>query len=271
MIDTIKYATISNIYVKDLIFYDEKKEEELHAMCLDYGISYLPNKDKKSCYKLLENGTFKSAELTKDLMCNPYDRLFEDETITKFENGRHDEVMFVVEAGKIKGVVHIVDYNTEFINYEFFKATYRIEKMLRDLLIKKGEVNDSLIEWMRQKSKKSNDHWGNRYYQCLPKDEEKRKVEVSRRKECNPFQTFFFNDLLMFAASKKYVSKEFKTNIENLKEIRNWVAHNKDLAPKNREDSHPLYRIDGLKKFVKSAKDFFKCYEELEDLTSNYN
>ena len=75
----------------------------------------------------------------------------------------------------------------------------------------------------------------------------------------------------MFAASKKYVSKEFKTNIENLKEIRNWVAHNKDLAPKNREDSHPLYRIDGLKKFVKSAKDFFKCYEELEDLTSNYN
>ena len=32
------------------------------------------------------------------------DRLFEDETITKFENGRHDEVMFVVEAGKLKAL-----------------------------------------------------------------------------------------------------------------------------------------------------------------------
>lgn len=266
MIEAIKYATISNIYVKDLIFYDVNKEEDLKTLCLDYGISYLPNSDRKSCYKLLDNGTFEPAPLTEELICNPYDRLFENETIRKFENGRHDEVMFVVEDDKIKGVVHIVDYNTEFINYEFYKATYRLEKMLRELLSIKGETNDSLINWMHQKSTKGNDFWANRYNQCNPKNQKKRKEQERRRKECNPFQTFFFNDLLMFAASKKYVSKDFKKNIENIKEIRNWVAHNKDLAPKNREESQPLYRIDGLKKFVSGARDFFRCYEELEDL-----
>jgi hypothetical protein len=265
MIDTIKYATISNIYVKDLIFFDENKEEALKKLCFDYGISYLPNRNRRTCYKL-ENGIFKPTELTEDLVCNPYDRLFEDETIKKFENGRHDEVMFVVEEGKIKGVVHIVDYNTEFINYEFYKATYRLEKMLRDLLIKNGETNDSLLEWMRQKANKKIVFWENRYSQCVPNSEERRKEQVRKRKECNPFQTFFFNDLLMFTASKKYVSKDFRKNIEILKEIRNWVAHNKDLAPKNREESHPLYCIDGLKKFVKGARNFFKCYEELEEL-----
>mgnify|MGYP003672479803 CR=1 FL=1 len=265
MIDTIKYATISNIYVKDLVYYDKNKIEDLKEFCNDYGITYLPSRDRKSCFKL-KNGNFEKSILTKDLVCNPYDRLFDDGTINKFESGRHDEVMFVVEDSKIKGVVHIVDYNTEFINYEFYKATYRLEKMLRNLLIKKGETNDSLLEWMNQKANKKNGFWVNRYNQCVPENEEERKNQERRRKECNPFQTFFFNDLLMFSASKKYVSEEFKRNIENLKEIRNWVAHNKDLAPKNREESHPLYRIDGLKKFVKGARDFFRCYEELEEL-----
>ena len=96
----------------------------------------------------MEDGAFEPAKLADDLICNPYDRLFEDETISKFENGRHDEVMFVVENDKIKSVVHIVDYNTEFINYEFYKATYRLEKMLRYHLIKKAKDKVRKFEWI---------------------------------------------------------------------------------------------------------------------------
>jgi hypothetical protein len=191
MLETIKYATISNIYVKDLIFYEESEEDKLKELCINYGITYLPSKDRRSCYKL-NNGRFTISNLTDELICNPYDRLFEDETINKFEKGRHDEVMFVVENGKIKGVVHIVDYNTEFINYEFYKATYRIEIMLRDLLIQKGETNNSLLEWMRQKPTKQNDFWEIRYSQCVPEDVSERKKQERKRKECNPFQTFLF-------------------------------------------------------------------------------
>ena len=267
MIETLKYATISDIYVKDLIFYNNEKEHELKKLCKEYGISYLPHKNRTSCYKL-ENGTFKNSELHEDLICKPYDRLFEENTIKKFEIGRHDEVMFVVDDNMIKGVVHIVDYNAEFISYEFYKATYRLEKMLRNMLIKKGESNDSLLEWMRLKASEGAVFWKQRYSQCVPKDEIERKAQEVKRKECNPFQTFYFNDILMFTASKKYVSKNFKRNIENLIYIRNWLAHNKDLAPKNREDENPLYHISGLKKFVKGAKGFFQCYEELEFLIS---
>lgn len=264
MLETIKYATISNIYVKDLRFYDENKETELKEMCQDYGITYLPSKDRKSCYQLIEN-TFIKKELTTDITCNPYDRIFDKSTLSKFENGNHDEVMFVVEDDKIKGVVHIVDYNSDFINFEFYKATAYLERMLRKLLLAQNETNGTLLSWMLEKSKKSF-FWKNRYANCVPEDDKRKEKLEQQRKDCNPFQTFFLNDLLMFAGSKRYVSAEFRRNCDAITNIRNWVAHNKDLTHKSKTDNHPLYKIKGLKEFVNNANLFFKCYEELEEL-----
>ena len=263
MLDNIKYATISKIYIKDLIFYDVNNEVELKKMCNDYGITFLPNQDRKSCYKLTSKG-FVGQKLSEDLICYPYDRLFDESTLEKFESGNHDEVMFVVEENKVKGVVHIVDYNTDFINYEFFKATYQFEKNLRSLLILKGETNDTLIDWMKHSSGKS-DHWKRRYNHCMPKKENERNNQIKKRIDCSPFQTFFMSDLLSFIEYKKFLSQEFNSSIDSIKEIRNWVAHNKDLAHKAELDNNPLYKIDELKLFVKQANQFFKAYEELEE------
>lgn len=263
MLDNIKYATISKIYIKDLIFYDDKKEVELKKMCNDYGITYLPNQDRKSCYKLTEKG-FNKQNLSEDLICHPHDRLFDESTLAKFENGNHDEVMFVVENGKIKGVVHIVDYNADFINFEFFKAIYQFEKNLRTLLQLNGETNDSLINWMREKGK-TIEHWKKRYEQCYPNGSKEREEQINKRKDCSAFQTFFMNDLLYFIKSKRIVSNEFCKSIEAIKDIRNWVAHNKDLTHKNEVDNSPLYKIEELKQFIKNSNRFFNCYEELEE------
>ena len=264
MLESIKYATISNIYVKDLIFFDEEKIDDLIVMCNNYGITYLPSRDRKSCYKLI-NGSFILSELTENLICKPYDRIFDEKTLEKFEMGSHDEVMFVLDNEKIKGVVHIVDYNADFINYEFFKATFLFEKMLRKLLTRMNESNETIIEWFKIKSVKSA-HWKNRLEVCLPLDEKKLKEQILKRKECNPFQTFYLNDLLSFAFSKKYVSQEFRNNRKAITEIRNWVSHSKDLTHKSKIESQPLYKLDGIKDFVSNANIFFNCYEELEEL-----
>ncbi|MET6989135.1 hypothetical protein [Sediminicola arcticus] len=262
MLETIKYATISNIYTKDLIFYEPDNTQQLVQMCENYGISYLPGKDRASCYRLID-GNFILSELTDNIICQPFDRLFDKYTISKFEKGSHDEVMFVMDEGKIKGVVHIVDYNADFINYEFFKLTFQFEKMLRQLMLLHKETDETLIAWMKQKGAKS-EHWNTRYIECTPEDQEKRNELILKRRECNPFQTFFLNDLLYFSASRKYVSKEFRKSLDEIKIIRNWVAHNKDLTHKSQTNNQPLYKIDELKKFVSHANTFFNCYEELE-------
>ncbi|WP_417559176.1 hypothetical protein [Mesoflavibacter zeaxanthinifaciens] len=262
MIESIKYATIANIYVKDLIFYNKDKITALIEFCNHNGISHLPDIDRKSIYKL-ENDTFQKVPLTQNLICHPMDRLFDEKTINKFEQGDHDEVMFVIEDNLIKGVVHIVDYNDDFLNIEFYKASYKLERMLREYLLACGENNDSIINWMKEKAVKSA-FWENRYAQCMPTDEEKRSQLIKKRKDLKEFQTFYLNDLLFFAASKGLVSKNFKKNIEAVKQVRNWVAHSKDLAYRSGDIDKPLYRIKELKSFVANANQFFECYEELE-------
>jgi len=262
MMETIKYATISNIYIKDLIFYQEGNELELINFCDTNGISYLPDKDRKSIFKL-ENNDFIKVPLSSHLTCQPFDRLFDLKTLSKFENGDHDEVLFVVEDKLIKGVVHLVDYNDDFLNLEFYKASYYFERMLRDFLVKRGENNQTLLKWMSIKGKESK-YWENRYNQCVPINNSKRQQLEQKRKDLKAFQTFYLNDLLFFAASKALVSNEFKQNIEGVKQVRNWVAHSKDLTHRSNEVGKPLYKINDLKNFVDYANQFFECYEELE-------
>lgn len=269
MIENIKYATISQIYVKDLKFYNEDNHNELISLCSELGITFIPDKDRSTIYKLVDN-KFVKSELTEDLKCNPYDRIFDLETLVKFEKGNHDEVLFVMDNNKIKGVVHIVDYNNEFIYFEFYKLIFHFEKNLRELLKKKNETNDNLIEWMLEKSKHSSnntsrDFWKKRHEQCLPEDEKKRDSLIKKRKECSPFQTFYLNDLLHYSCSKGYISDTVKKNIDAINKVRNWVAHNQEIISKNESKIEiPLYNIEGLKKFVTNANIFFDACEEID-------
>lgn len=269
MIENIKYATISQIYVKDLKFYSEDDKQDLISLCSELGITFIPDKDRSTIYKLTDNNFVKS-QLNEDLKCNPYDRIFDLETLNKFEKGNHDEVLFVIDNNKIRGVVHIVDYNNEFIYFEFYKLIFHFEKNLRDLLKKHNETNDNLIEWMLQKSKSSSsdtsrDFWKKRYEQCFPDNLKKRIDLMKKRKECSPFQTFYLNDLLHYSCSKGFISENIKKNIDAINKVRNWVAHNQEIISKNESKIEiPLYNIDGLKKFVTNANIFFEAYEEID-------
>lgn len=103
----------------------------------------------------------------------------------------------------------------------------------------------------------------------MPEDLSRSKEFEQKRLDLKEFQTFYLNDLLMYAASEDIVSKKFKQNIEAVKQIRNWGAHNKDLTFRGNEaneikEDGPPYKIDELKSFIENANKFFECYEELE-------
>lgn len=264
VIDNLKYATISQIYIKDLIFYQQDRETELTEFCEVNGITLLPAPDRRSCYKLT-NGTFAGLPISSDMVCNPYDRLFDIQTLTKFQKGGHDEVMFVMENDIIRGVVHIVDYNNAMINFEFYKAVYQFEKMLRGLLHHRGETNESLLAWMKEKSV-GKDHWYRRYFECCPRDKQRFLLQEEKRRNFGPFQTFYMNDLLHFVADRSYVSAYFRKSLHSIRDLRNWVAHSYDLTTKVDEVNAPLYRIEDLSRFIGNATRFFTCYEELEDM-----
>lgn len=271
MIETLKYATISQIYVKDLKFFDDKNIDELRAFCKQNGFTFLPSRNRNSVYKLIDNN-FTEIPLSKDLICNPYDRLFDRDTLSKFEINNHDEVLFVTEKNKIKGVVHIVDYNNEMIFFEFYKLIYRFEKNLRKFLIQKNENNDSIIDWFKYQSENGiiesqKLYWNKRYLDCLPENNDEREKMANKRNNCDQLQTFYLNDLLYFTLEKKYLnSVSTKKIIIKITNVRNWISHNNDLISRtNNKLESPIYNIDNLKTFISSTNTFFDVYEELEE------
>lgn len=262
MLESVRYSNISDICVTDLFFYDKNKEKDLVKLCREYKISYLPDRDRKSCWQLTDSG-FKPIEtIPKAFSCSPTDLIFENDTIEKFKQGNQDEVMFVVENNMIKGVVHIVDYNNPDIYVELYRMLLKFEQNLRKLLIEKGYRNKDILEWFDMKCRKETDskiknHFKRRanYYNG---DKEKDK-----REKANPFQTFLLSELLYFIIDIQLVEIS-KDDEEKIRELRNWIAHSKDVTAIHPNSDHPVYNIEGLKKFIGLAKSFFNSYDVLE-------
>lgn len=257
MIDILKYATISKIYTKDLKFYNPDDHKGSAAFCERYGITYMPDVSRNKCYEFLGD-KFEKRDLSDVPQCSPADLLFSTATLDKFKEAkRADDVLLVTEKDKIKGVVHIVDYNNEFLYFEFYKLVYYFERNLREFLRLKGETNDSFLKWYRE----SNGQY-NRYE---PKSEENAKEKEKERKALGVFQTFFLFDLLEFTYNKKHLSFN-KDERKAIRKVRNWVAHYPDilLNEKKEERTEGLYDFSRLEEFVKNVEVFFQHYEILE-------
>lgn len=270
MINKLKYATISHIGISNLIFYNQDKEEELVKFCKNNLISFLPSIDRKSIYKL-SNENFENCKLEKDFCVNPFDRLFDTLTLKKFEKVDHNEIRFITEGGKIKGVVHIVDYNNEFLQVEFYRAFYKFENNIRTLLIKNNYKNEDFINWVLLKTKNetninNKNHWAKRYMSLMPSNvAELEKVKIQRL-EVNPFQTFFLKELLEFCFDNE-VLDQASVNIDSISILRNSIAHNKDFTSViENENGDLIYNFKNLQRFIKHANLFFHAYEYVEEL-----
>ena len=261
MIRKLKYAIIADIGNFNPIVYGDYKKEELAQMCLDNGINYLPHRSRKSVYKLVRNH-FVEAKIEDYLKVNPYDRLFDQETINKFEKVNSNELRFIMENDEIKGVIHIIDYNNDFIDVELFKALLQFETNLRQLLIGKRMTNESFISWVSDNPESSinGSHWNRRLYQLENQKEE--------RDNANPFQTFYLKELLLFADSKNLL-KLYNAEIEDINELRNSLAHNKDVISHTEKNGSIIYNFEGLQTFANRMKAFFYAYDVLAQSVEN--
>lgn len=255
MIRNLKYAIIADIGKFNPVFYDHDKKEELAEMCKLHGITYLPSITRKSAYKLVNN-QFEEAKIENHLKVNPYDRLFDQQTIDKFQNGNSNEIRFIMEHDEIRGVVHIVDYNNDFIDVELFKSLLQFETNLRQLLIAKGLNNQSFISWIKDKPESSDP--GHHWYRRLSKIEYL-KDEMDN---ANTFQTFYLRELLEFADSKKLVDL-YQSEIEDVNNLRNLLAHNKDAISHTSKNGSIIYNKEGLQDFANQMRAFFYAYDIL--------
>lgn len=256
MLEAVKYMMIRDICVRDLYFYEEEKTEDLVQFCKEKSISYIPSKDRKSCWKLKGSKFEHIPKLPKSLVCNPESLIFAESTLQKFEQENHDEVMFVVEKGIIKGIVHIVDYNNTNLFVELYRLLLKFENNVRNLLLQRKLGNQDFLGWIKQKGEK------NYFYRDLYKKSQKEN-EVEKRKNANTFQTFYLKDLLLFARSLELLHFS-NSDLDDISEIRNWVAHSKDVTAIKINSEHSVYNIKGLKKFIKITKSFFMIYDDLE-------
>lgn len=256
MIKKLKYAIIADIGNFNPVYYEADKQAELKAYCNKNGFTYLPSKSKKSVYKL-DNNQFVRKGIDEVAKVNAYDLIFDQKTIQKFEEPNHNEIRFIVENNEIKGVVHIVDYNNQYISVELYKALFKFESNLRQLLINNDLSNEDFIDWVRSEASQSDSDYWHRKLSTL----EYRREQMSF---ANLFQTFNFRDLLNFAKNKNLISLSDK-EIDNVSDIRNSVAHNKDVTSHTDENGSIVYDFEGLDIFLEQMNSFFQSYEQLAE------
>ena len=256
MIKKLKYAIIADIGNFNPIYYEADKKEELIEYCKKSGFTYLPSKSKKSVYKL-EDDHFVKSGINDVAKVNAFDLIFDQHTIEKFEKPNHNEIRFIVENNEIKGVVHIVDYNNVFLSVQLFKALLQFESNLRQLLLDNDLVNEDFISWVSDIAVKTNSDYWIRKMDTL----EYRREQM---KYANLFQTFNFRDLLNFAKDKKLLNLSDK-EIDNVSNVRNSIAHNKDVTSHIDNNGSIVYDFEGLNIFLEQMNSFFHSYEELEE------
>lgn len=211
----------------------------------------------------MEGANFRKLEsIPSDLVCNATDLIFSDKTIGKFEDGNHDEVMFVVENGLIKGVVHIVDYNNPNLYVELYRMLLKFENNLRTILIRNDFRNSDVTDWFKKMSEIASDERNRNFY--------KKRFEelvfapnIERINYSNPFQTFYLRELTEFAIHNGLL-KQKEVNPQKVGKLRNWIAHSKDATSVNPSDQHPVYNMKGLKIFINLVCTFFNSYDLLE-------
>lgn len=259
----LKQASIADIMTKDLLCYSPEKEKELLEFAQTFHFSFIPNKTRDGILQL--KGTeFVKAELSGNMICGADDLLFEQSTLEKFKNGHsHDEVLFVMGNGFIEGVVHIADYNKDFVAIEIFRAIRYFERHLRRHLIDKGHKNKAVLDWIKEKKHlEKNEKNGKTFWLDKHKHHHKQE-EREKRKVVSLFSTFYLRILFQFAIEMKWLAAS-EQQFEDICSLRNWVSHNNEVTTKNLAvDS--VYDISGLEKLFKRVESLEYVYAQFEE------
>lgn len=221
--------TFEDIMTRDIYFYEDFKEDEAKSFVKERDITYLPSKiDNSYLYKLVNN-SFKKIKVREEQIIKPNKKIFDEDMLELF---RKSEVLFIFENGLIedglKGVVHFCDYNREPVFIYCYSKILMLEKMLRELLIKRGFKNEDMKRFLIDYNRK--------YYERVYKKKEK------YFKAAEPFQYFYLKDLILLL-------RHDKVDIcDKINDLRNHVMHGRNLVEhKNYYEASLIYDFKSFK------------------------
>lgn len=261
----IATATIWDIYtpVEKLSYFDPHDIEWSIKFYKDLSINFLPSKiDSRKYYKLIK-GEMKFDENPKEIDKKTSIRidslLFSNYSLQKFSNNDwwSDNILFVTDVpltwdikSKIIWVVHIVDYEEEFIYVELYKLFHRFELKIKEILknkfltidLEQAHYDFHKLVWYSNPDKP-----------CKPG-------------KVSPFDNCDFKILIEYFKNFKNLDNINTSNykIDDIIPLRNHIMHSKEILNINWDQNNNLiYNFNSLNIFVKRVKVFLQFYEEI--------
>lgn len=228
-----------DIMTSDMFFYDEEYKDKLKEFCEERNITYLPSIEGSNvCYKLTNND-FEEIKIKNEQKVDVDDHVFDYLFLEKFE--KHS-VLFVFNKKRLIGIVHFSDYNRESVHIYLYKLMLDFEKNLRTLLVLRGLKNEDMIVFFKK-------HPNN---ECYAKKLEyhKKENEIEKRKQLEPFQTFYLKDLIGLINHRNILKLS-----EEACDVRNQVVHFvSPVRHENYEEKKLIYTFDSFKEFFDNVK-----------------
>lgn len=232
---------ISDIQIKEIIFFDKDYSKECFDFCNKRDIDFLPSPDDSN--KIWRKGAnahdFKLIVIPDAAKINGNKKAFDREVVEAF---KENNLLFVYEGNELTGVVHFSDYNTHVVNVYLFGIFSQYEKMLKEYLRRHGVTNKAIID------SSCNKQYGSKMFQ--------EKINKSQELQC-----FYLKDVIRFANDNKKAN--IRLNYDDVIDLRNMVMHAHELVDKkNLDDDNLIFDFTSFQKFfdrvIKINQDFLK-------------
>ena len=245
---TQKILTFSDIRTGDVLYYDKsfKKSflDRCYRFCEKREIDFLPALEKtdKMYFRDPQSETFKERYISGEMRVEADMDIFSEAVGQKF---RKNPLLFVMNKGKLDGVVHFSDYNRPVVSIYLYELIVDYERKLRTVLIGAEKNNEHMLKYFEHKAAKEKDPQDKNFYKDKITYYEKNKTKISKLQE---FEFFYLKELISFVNHLKLLK------LGELDKLRNAVMHASDFVNMQDPKSESfIYDVKTFEAFWKSA------------------
>lgn len=238
---------VSEIMTNDVVFYDEKNEEECLSFCEKRDISFLPSHEGDNVFEY-EDGQFRRRELSPEQKVSADANVFSSKLLEKFSE---NDVLFVQENDRLVEVMHFADFNCKEVYCYLYSRVYDLETSLRELLRSEDITEEDLATYYESKLETSQKDFYQRRLNEL-------RDIVEERSVTRPFQEVYLQDLITLIHNNHQI---FNLSLEQktLRELRNHIMHEKQFVKHKHYDEFAMhYDFDSFESFFQDVR----CLEE---------
>ena len=255
--------TFADIMETDLYYFDESRLEDpayielCVRFCKSLGISQLPGlRQNPTYFELADEGFTGPMPLMTDQAIEVSTHIFSPMALNKFKKSPNN-VLFVVENGRIIGVTHICDYNKNQVYLYYYAHILDFETRMRELLILNGYTSDDMIRFFEASAKNLQPPQSKVYEQKVSMARSDRQQKL--RETIGDFQGYSITDLMWLARYLK-IFKQTREEIIELRQLRNYVMHGQDTV----ETDGLLFNIESLENHFRRLEIFRRKNTELQ-------